>query len=187
MTPRSRTSGITTVLDSLRVWRDEIAEDAGSYAEGFANAIDETRRNGLLRIEHFIHLRCEVPTPGVVEDTAALIGRPEVRLLSLMDHTPGQRQFRDPGSCATTTVARAVACQIAISILFSPAASRTMPNMPLTIMMDCSRLPNCTRRPWPATTTLPFNMSRTPFGPGCRGRVPDTLEAATRCITQASR
>ena len=43
-----------------------------------------------------MHLRCEVPTPGVIDDAAALIGRPEVRLLSLMDHTPGQRQFRDP-------------------------------------------------------------------------------------------
>lgn len=90
------TCGITTVLDSLRVWRDEIADDAGCQAAEFADAIDQARRNGLLRIEHFIHLRCEVPTPGVVEDTAALIGRPEVRLLSLMDHTPGQRQFRDP-------------------------------------------------------------------------------------------
>jgi alpha-D-ribose 1-methylphosphonate 5-triphosphate diphosphatase len=90
------TSGITTVLDSLRVWRDEIAEDAGCQAAEFADAIDHARRNSLLRIEHFIHLRCEVPTAGVVEDTAALIARPEVRLLSLMDHTPGQRQFRDP-------------------------------------------------------------------------------------------
>jgi alpha-D-ribose 1-methylphosphonate 5-triphosphate diphosphatase len=34
--------------------------------------------------------------PDVVEDAAALIDRPDVRLMSLMDHTPGQRQFRDP-------------------------------------------------------------------------------------------
>jgi alpha-D-ribose 1-methylphosphonate 5-triphosphate diphosphatase len=90
------TSGITTVLDSLRVWRDELAEDAGAYATEFADAIDNARRAGLLRINHFTHLRCEVPTPGVVDDTATLINRPEVRLISLMDHTPGQRQFRDP-------------------------------------------------------------------------------------------
>src|SRR5262249_56680248 len=32
---------------------------------------------------------------SVVEETAELIGRRDVRLLSLMDHTPGQRQFRD--------------------------------------------------------------------------------------------
>src|SRR5215469_12392461 len=33
--------------------------------------------------------------PDVVEETAELIGLPDVRLVSLMDHTPGQRQFRD--------------------------------------------------------------------------------------------
>src|SRR5262249_2640441 len=39
---------------------------------------------------------CEVPMPKVVDDAIALIDRPDVRLMSLMDHTPGQRQFRDP-------------------------------------------------------------------------------------------
>ena len=33
--------------------------------------------------------------PTVVADAMELIGRPDVRLMSLMDHTPGQRQFRD--------------------------------------------------------------------------------------------
>jgi len=33
--------------------------------------------------------------PTVVEEAQHLIGRSDVRLASLMDHTPGQRQFRD--------------------------------------------------------------------------------------------
>ena len=33
--------------------------------------------------------------PDVVEEAKELIDRPDVRLMSLMDHTPGQRQFRD--------------------------------------------------------------------------------------------
>jgi len=33
--------------------------------------------------------------PDVVDEARALIGRDDVRLISLMDHTPGQRQFRD--------------------------------------------------------------------------------------------
>src|ERR1700739_5178465 len=33
--------------------------------------------------------------PDVVEEAMELIDRPDVRLMSLMDHTPGQRQFRD--------------------------------------------------------------------------------------------
>ncbi len=89
------TSGITTVLDSLRVWREEGAGEEDGQAADLSKVIDSARQAGLLRIEHFLHLRCEVPMPKVVEDTTELIGRPEVRLLSLMDHTPGQRQFRD--------------------------------------------------------------------------------------------
>ena len=44
-----------------------------------------------------LHLRCEIPMPSVVEEAKELIDRPDVRLMSLMDHTPGQRQFRDEG------------------------------------------------------------------------------------------
>lgn len=90
------TSGITTVLDSLRVWREEGVEDVDGQAATLSAAIGDARDRGLLRISHFLHLRCEVPMPDVVADAAALVGRPDVRLMSLMDHTPGQRQFRDP-------------------------------------------------------------------------------------------
>jgi len=91
------TSGITTVLDSLRVWREEGAEDVDGQAEILAEAISSARDAKLLRAEHFLHLRCEIPMPSVVEEAKELVGRPDVRLMSLMDHTPGQRQFRDEG------------------------------------------------------------------------------------------
>jgi alpha-D-ribose 1-methylphosphonate 5-triphosphate diphosphatase len=89
------TSGITTVLDSLRVWREEGAEEVDGQAALLADAIAAARDAGLLRVDHLLHLRCEVPMPDVIAEAAALIDRPDVRLLSLMDHTPGQRQFRD--------------------------------------------------------------------------------------------
>jgi len=89
------TSGITTVLDSLRVWTEEGAQEADGFAAVLADAIAEARSAQLLRVEHFLHLRCEVPMPTVVEEASALMGRSDVRLASLMDHTPGQRQFRD--------------------------------------------------------------------------------------------
>lgn len=89
------TSGITTVLDSLRVWREDGAEEVDGRAGVLAEAIASARDADLLRAEHFLHLRCEIPMPSVVEEAKALIGRPDVRLVSLMDHTPGQRQFRD--------------------------------------------------------------------------------------------
>ena len=89
------TSGITTVLDSLRVWREDGAEDVDGRAGVLAKAITSAREADLLRSEHFLHLRCELPMPDVVEEASELVGRPDVRLMSLMDHTPGQRQFRD--------------------------------------------------------------------------------------------
>src|SRR5260370_20573944 len=87
------TSGITTVLDSLRVWREEVDGRAGVLAEAIASARDAK----LLRAEHFLHLRCEIPMPSVVEEAKELIGRPDERLMSLMYPTPGRRQIRDEG------------------------------------------------------------------------------------------
>src|ERR1700742_3052035 len=91
------TSGITTVLDSLRVWREDGAEEVDGRAGVLAAAISSARDANLLRADHFLHLRCEIPMPTVVEDAMELVGRADVRLMSLMDHTPGQRQFRDEG------------------------------------------------------------------------------------------
>ena len=91
------TSGITTVLDSLRVWREDGAEQVDGKAGVLAEAIAAARDANLLRADHFLHLRCEIPMPSVVEEAKELIGRQDVRLMSLMDHTPGQRQFRDEG------------------------------------------------------------------------------------------
>lgn len=91
------TSGITTVLDSLRVWREDGAEDVDGRAGILAAAISAARDGNLLRSDHFLHLRCEIPMPDVVAEAKELVGRPDVRLMSLMDHTPGQRQFRDEG------------------------------------------------------------------------------------------
>jgi alpha-D-ribose 1-methylphosphonate 5-triphosphate diphosphatase len=89
------TSGITTVLDSLRVGREDGGEEIDGRAGLLAGAISAAQDGNLLRAEHFLHLRCEVPMVSVVEEARELVGRPEVRLMSLMDHTPGQRQFRD--------------------------------------------------------------------------------------------
>jgi alpha-D-ribose 1-methylphosphonate 5-triphosphate diphosphatase len=91
------TSGITTVLDSLRVWREDGAEEVDGRAGVLAAAIATAREENLLRADHFLHLRCEIPMPSVVEEAKELVDRPDVRLMSLMDHTPGQRQFRDEG------------------------------------------------------------------------------------------
>src|SRR5438046_8402153 len=91
------TSGITTVLDSLRVWREDGAEEVDGRSGVLAAAIAAAREADLLRSDHFLHLRCEIPMPSVVDEAKELVGRSDVRLMALMDHTPGQRQFRDEG------------------------------------------------------------------------------------------
>lgn len=91
------TCGITTVFDSLRIGIDEheYRVGASARAEEFAQLIAEAGAAGLLRAQHLTHLRCEVAATGIVSELEAFLARFPVHLLSLMDHTPGQRQFRD--------------------------------------------------------------------------------------------
>src|ERR1700726_1571545 len=89
------TSGITTVLDSVRIWREAGIQEVDGQHDVLSDAIATARDADLLRADHFLHLRCEVPMPDVIADTEKMVGRRDVRLMSLMDHTPGQRQFRD--------------------------------------------------------------------------------------------
>jgi alpha-D-ribose 1-methylphosphonate 5-triphosphate diphosphatase len=86
------TAGITTVMDSVRLGREDDTDESV-----LIEAIASARDSNLLRADHFLHLRCEIPMPDVIETLERLIGRADLRLMSLMDHTPGQRQFRDEG------------------------------------------------------------------------------------------
>jgi alpha-D-ribose 1-methylphosphonate 5-triphosphate diphosphatase len=91
------TAGITTVFDSLRIGMDEFEIRAGMGAKApmLADGLAEAQSMGLLRADHRMHLRCEVPSPQVVAALEDFLARHRVDLISLMDHTPGQRQFRD--------------------------------------------------------------------------------------------
>ncbi|WP_417426137.1 alpha-D-ribose 1-methylphosphonate 5-triphosphate diphosphatase [Hoeflea sp.] len=87
-------SGITTVFDCLRL---------GSYADGgfemgemrmMADTIASARSENRLRADHLIHLRCEVSAGDVLDHFVDFRTDNQVRLVSLMDHAPGQRQFQ---------------------------------------------------------------------------------------------
>jgi len=91
-------AGITTVFDSFRLGVDEHEDwrsGAGEQVATLVEAIERARAADLLRADHQTHLRCEVPSPNVVEALEDFLARHPARLVSLMDHTPGQRQFRD--------------------------------------------------------------------------------------------
>lgn len=86
-------SGITTVFDALRVGTDEQADMGDTEMLVLAEAIAAGKASDRLRADHFIHLRCEVSAPDCLDGFERLQSHPLVRLASLMDHAPGQRQF----------------------------------------------------------------------------------------------
>src|SRR5262245_32829745 len=88
-------SGITTVFDCVRVGSDVAYRSVPKALAGILNAIESARSQALLRTEHRLHVRCEICAEDVVEHTDWLLATYEAKLISLMDHTPGARQFRN--------------------------------------------------------------------------------------------
>lgn len=88
-------AGITTVLDSV-VIGDMDQGGARSQTQHVAiQALHACRGEELLRVEHLLHLRCEVSAPDIVEVFERYADDTLLELVSVMDHTPGQRQWRD--------------------------------------------------------------------------------------------
>lgn len=89
-------TGITTVFDAMRVGSITRSESRyGRYARNLASELLELRAADALKISHYLHLRAEVCSDTLVEELEEFGGDDRVGLVSLMDHTPGQRQFRD--------------------------------------------------------------------------------------------
>jgi alpha-D-ribose 1-methylphosphonate 5-triphosphate diphosphatase len=74
------------------------ADEDGGFEHGemreMADAIQSAEQEGRLRAEHLLHLRCEVSADNVLQHFADFENDAYVRLVSLMDHAPGQRQFQ---------------------------------------------------------------------------------------------
>lgn len=88
-------AGVTTVFDSLSVGATIRRPERREILAPLVAAIEDGMARGLFRAEHFLHLRCEISDPATVALVDAEAGRPRVRLLSVMDHTPGDRQSPD--------------------------------------------------------------------------------------------
>lgn len=89
--------GITTVFDALRVGSITSFKRANysKYARELADTILALKGAGALRISHFLHLRAEICSETLLAEMDEFGVQDDVRIVSLMDHTPGQRQFRD--------------------------------------------------------------------------------------------
>lgn len=91
-------TGITTVFDAIRVG-SILSEGSkrrfAKYARAMADTILTMRDAGVLKISHRIHLRAEVCSETLIEELDEFRPDDKIGIVSLMDHTPGQRQFRD--------------------------------------------------------------------------------------------
>jgi alpha-D-ribose 1-methylphosphonate 5-triphosphate diphosphatase len=86
-------SGITTVFDALSIGDVNPKGKRMQQLPAMLEAIATANAAGLTRAEHRLHLRCEVCHPDTLSVFRDLVAQPLVQLVSVMDHSPGQRQF----------------------------------------------------------------------------------------------
>lgn len=88
-------SGITTVFDALGVGEADTESLRGSTWSSFLETLSFCEKNQLLKADHRLHVRCELPAPNTIELFEPFKSHPKLSLISLMDHTPGQRQWEN--------------------------------------------------------------------------------------------
>jgi alpha-D-ribose 1-methylphosphonate 5-triphosphate diphosphatase len=88
--------GITTVLNAICIGVDsDLHGLPRDFVADCILALNQAKSARLLRADHLLHLRCELPHPETPARLQAVLANPDLRLVSLMDHTPGQRQVTD--------------------------------------------------------------------------------------------
>ncbi len=88
-------AGITTVLDSIFLGADFRGGIRSRLISESIEALRRARELGVTRSEHLLHLRCEVPEENLMEYFEPYADEPALKLVSLNDHTPGQRQWKE--------------------------------------------------------------------------------------------
>jgi alpha-D-ribose 1-methylphosphonate 5-triphosphate diphosphatase len=88
-------AGVTTVLDALCLGDLGFdKERIQTFQDGVVD-LDALTAAGLLKADHFLHLRCEIPALDMLELFDPVADHPLVRMISLMDHSPGVGQYAD--------------------------------------------------------------------------------------------
>jgi alpha-D-ribose 1-methylphosphonate 5-triphosphate diphosphatase len=88
-------AGVTTVFDALCLGDLGFdKERIRTFRDGVAD-LDVLADADLLKAEHFLHLRCEVPAHDMLELFEPVADHHRARMVSLMDHSPGVGQYAD--------------------------------------------------------------------------------------------
>jgi len=88
-------AGITTVFDAFGVGDTDADALRGMNWRDTIRCIEASTEQGILRAEHRLHARCELPAANAATLFQPFIRHPLLGLVSLMDHTPGQRQWEN--------------------------------------------------------------------------------------------
>lgn len=88
-------AGITTVFDAIAVGGLRQSSLRSRIFAASVEAISRARKERWFKADHYLHLRCEVSDEYMGSMLHPHIDNPAIRLISLMDHTPGQRQWSD--------------------------------------------------------------------------------------------
>ena len=90
---RNAAAGITTVYHALSFANEELGVRNNAFAASVARAVHAWNPHGL--VDNRVHCRYEVTDPTAPEILLELMAADEMHLLSVMDHSPGQGQFKD--------------------------------------------------------------------------------------------
>lgn len=90
---RNAAAGVTTVFHALSFANEELGVRNNAFAASVARAVHAWNPHGL--VDNRVHCRYEVTDPTAPDILLELIDSDEIHLLSVMDHSPGQGQFRD--------------------------------------------------------------------------------------------
>lgn len=86
------TAGVTTVLDSLSLHgRSTHGLNRSDALADLIGALDDGDAHQAFRVDHRLHLRCEVTNPSLFDLLEDYLGTNRLQMLSAMDHTPGAR------------------------------------------------------------------------------------------------
>ena len=86
-------AGVTTVCDAIAIGDITPTSMRLTQFAPMIEAITHSQNNQRFAADHRLHLRCELVYEHVCEVVAQFVDHPLLALVSLMDHTPGQRQF----------------------------------------------------------------------------------------------
>ncbi|MGB3403872.1 MAG: alpha-D-ribose 1-methylphosphonate 5-triphosphate diphosphatase [Microcoleaceae cyanobacterium] len=88
-------AGVTTVCDAISIGDIKPGSTRLTAFEAMIDAIETGQKAQRFVVDHRLHLRCELSYQFVSEVAERYHQHPLLSLVSVMDHTPGQRQFVD--------------------------------------------------------------------------------------------